>query len=112
MSCERILFVTGRLAERSLRRVVGELGPQLGFDYEVQTLGISVAALMHCDWVARKLEFDGQFDRVILPGWCQGDLQLLSDRFDTPFERGIVRVAFECRIRPGWRADGHREHER
>jgi dihydropteroate synthase-like protein len=92
MSCERILFVTGRLAERSLRRVVGELGPQLGFDYEVQTLGISVAALMHCDWVARKLDFSGRFDRVILPGWCQGDLQLLSDRFGTPFERGPKHV--------------------
>ncbi|MBT4867855.1 MAG: dihydropteroate synthase [Planctomycetaceae bacterium] len=92
MSRERILFVTGRLAERSLRRVVGELGPRLGFDYEVHTLGISVAALMHCDWVARKLEFDGQFDRVILPGWCQGDLQMLADQFGTPFECGPKNV--------------------
>jgi dihydropteroate synthase-like protein len=88
MSCERILFVTGRLADRSVRRVVGELSGQIGFDYEVQTLGISVAALMHPDWVARKLDVNADYSRVILPGWCGGDLQGLSDRFGIPFERG------------------------
>ena len=25
---------------------------------------------------------------MILPGWCQGDLKLLEDRFQTPFELG------------------------
>ena len=88
MPTERILFVTGRLAERSLRRIVEELSPHLGFEYEVQTLGISVAALMHTDWVARKLNVNGRFDRVILPGWCGGDLESLSVKFNTPFERG------------------------
>ena len=88
MSTERILFVTGRLAERSLCRIVEELAPQIGFDYEVQTLGISVAALMHSDWVARKLELNSRFDRVILPGWCGGELEPLSNQFGTPFERG------------------------
>ena len=90
MSRERILFVTGRLAEFSLRRVVEKLAPQVGFDYDIAVLGISVAALMHVDWVLQKLqpESNSQFDRVILPGWCQGDLQPLRDRFGVPFELG------------------------
>ena len=87
-SGERILFITGRLAEFSLRRVLESLSRQVGFEYEVAVLGISVAALMHADWVARKLEVRSQFDRVILPGWCQGDLQPLEARFAAPFELG------------------------
>ena len=85
---ERILFVTGRLAEPSLRRVLGTLSAKAGFDYEVAVLGISVAALMHVGWVQRKLTITGEFDRVILPGRCRGDLQELSVKFAVPFERG------------------------
>jgi len=85
---QRILFVTGRLAEPSLRRVVGELSQSARFDYEIAVLGISVAALMHGDWVAGKLDISGHFDRVVLPGWCGGELQRLSQRFETSFERG------------------------
>ena len=53
MSEERILFVTGRLAEFSLGRLLEKLSRQVGFDYEICVLGISVAALMHADWVNR-----------------------------------------------------------
>ena len=56
MPAERILFVTGRLAEASLRELLATLAPQVGFDYEVAVLGISVAALMSVDFVARKLD--------------------------------------------------------
>lgn len=85
---ERILFVTGRLAEFSLRRVLESLSQTARFDYEVEVLGISVAALMHVDWVSRKLQVPPGFDRVILPGWCRGDLEPLQTRFATPIERG------------------------
>ena len=85
---ERILFVTGRLAERSLRRIVKGVSEQVGFDYDVAVLGISVAALMHADWVTRKLRVAAGFSRVILPGWCHGDLELLARQFNTPFELG------------------------
>lgn len=88
MGGERILFVTGRLAERSLRRVVERLSGQVGFDYEVAVLGISVAALMHAGWITRKLRVEGDFSRAILPGWCQGDLDSLSREFNVPFELG------------------------
>ena len=86
---ERILFVTGRLAEPALRSVlqtVRESARQL--TCEVQVLGISVAALMHVDWVRQKLSKPEGFDRVILPGWCQGELESLGREFGVPFERG------------------------
>ena len=85
---EKILFVTGRLAEFSLRRVLETLSKRAHFDYEVEVLGISVAALMHVDWVSRKLHVPPGFDRVILPGWCRGELQPLQDKYSTPVERG------------------------
>lgn len=85
---QQILLVTGRLAEPTAERVAEQLRSQLGLGCRVHTLGISVAALMHVDWVARKLELPDNVDRVILPGWCQGELQLLQDKFQVPFERG------------------------
>ncbi len=87
-SPERVLFVTGRLAEFALRRVLEELGPRVGFECEVRVLGISVAALMHADWVAKKLTLDEPYDRIILPGWCQGDIKSLESQFQMPVERG------------------------
>ncbi|MEZ6148304.1 MAG: DUF6513 domain-containing protein [Planctomycetaceae bacterium] len=86
--CPRILFVTGRLAEPLVRRVVEELCESAKFDADVCVLGISVAALMHADWLQRKLTIDRSYDRVVLPGWCQGDLESLSTHFGVPFERG------------------------
>lgn len=88
MSRERILFVTGRLAEPSLRQVVESLAPRVGFDYEISVLGISVAALMHVDWVQRKLVVPEEITRVILPGWCDGDLTSLTAQFGRPFATG------------------------
>jgi dihydropteroate synthase-like protein len=88
MPPQRILFVTGRLAERSLRRVVGEVAGTTGFVPEVAVLGISVAALMSVDFVRRKLQIPAQIDKVVLPGWCQGDLAELESHFGKPFERG------------------------
>ena len=88
MTHERILFVTGRLAETSLRQVLQPLAVRVGFDFEIAVLGISVAALMRVEWVQRKLQLPGAFDRVIIPGWCGGDMQSLSDHFGIPFERG------------------------
>ena len=88
MPRERILFVTGRLAEPSLRNVLGPLAEHVGFDYDVAVLGISVAALMHADWVQRKLAVPPGANRVILPGWCGGHIASLSERFGVPFETG------------------------
>jgi dihydropteroate synthase len=83
-----ILFVTGRLAEASLRDVVAPLAEQLGFRYEIVVPGIQVAALLHTSLLLKRLEVPEHVDRVILPGWCQGDLKELEARFQKPFERG------------------------
>jgi dihydropteroate synthase-like protein len=71
---ERILFVTGKLAEPSLRRVLAELAPRAGFEPDVAVLPITVAALLTTDWVSRKLKVPSETNRVILPGYCRGDL--------------------------------------
>jgi len=39
-----IHFVTGRLAEHSLRQVLERLAPRAGFDWTVQAMPITVAA--------------------------------------------------------------------
>lgn len=83
-----VLFVTGRLAEPSLRRIVDSLIAEHGFRAEIEVLGISVAALMHVDWVARKLVVPEGVTRVILPGWCQGDLEKLEKKYGVPFQLG------------------------
>ncbi|MFN5531641.1 MAG: DUF6513 domain-containing protein [Planctomycetaceae bacterium] len=84
----KLLFVTGRLAEPSLRRVVEQIAPRLPCEVEVAVLGISVAALLHADWIRRKLVLPEGVDRVILPGWCQGDIASLSAHYGVPFELG------------------------
>ena len=76
----RFLFVTGRLAEFSLRQVLEDLAPRAGFVAEVAVLPISVAALMTPRWVARHLEVPEGITRVILPGHCRGDLGPLSEK--------------------------------
>ena len=50
---QRVLFVTGKLAEPSLRRVLAEMSPP--FHYDVAVLKITVAALMTTSWIARSL---------------------------------------------------------
>lgn len=76
----RYLFVTGRLAEFALRRILDELAPRVGFAAEVAVLPISVAALMTPKWVARHLEVPTGIERVILPGYCRGDLTPIAEK--------------------------------
>jgi dihydropteroate synthase-like protein len=87
-SRERILFVTGRLAEHAVRRIAAEVGTHVGYEHDVTVLPITVAALLHVDWLKRKLAIDSPCDRVLLPGWCQGDVSSLSESYGVPFELG------------------------
>ena len=84
----RLLFVTGRLAEFALRQVLQELAPRAGFEAEVAVLPISVAALMTPRWVARHLEVPPGIDRVVLPGYCRGDLTPVVEKAGVAVELG------------------------
>ena len=87
-SWPRVLFVTGRLAEPALRRTLAELAPRVRVRAEVAVLPISVAALMTPRWVARHLVVPAGVGRVVLPGFCRGDLAALSAQLGVPAEAG------------------------
>jgi dihydropteroate synthase-like protein len=82
----RVLFVTGRLAEPALRRVLTDMAAP--FSCDVAVLKITVAALMTTPWIARHLEVPPGIDLVLLPGLCEGDLAVLSDTFGVEVRRG------------------------
>lgn len=83
----RILFLTGKLAEKSLQKVLAGM-PASGFEYEVAQLGISVAALMTPEFIARRLPDARGAERIIIPGLCKGDLEPLEVKYGVPVERG------------------------
>jgi dihydropteroate synthase-like protein len=86
MSKPHILFVTGKLAEASLRRTLVDL--EANFAHSVAVLPITVAALATTEWISRHLSIPHGVDRVLLPGLCQGDLELLRAGAGVPVERG------------------------
>jgi dihydropteroate synthase-like protein len=84
---EHILFLTGRLAERSLRRVLESMQPA-AFTYTVHALGLQVAGLMTSDMIRRRLTDVMGANRVIVPGRCRGDLDEVSAALHVPVVRG------------------------
>ena len=91
MQAENLLFLTGKLAEKSLNKVLAEVqrNPKVApFKYRVQQIGVSVAALMTPDLIAHRLKESGDADKVILPGLCLGDISPLAAQYGVPVERG------------------------
>lgn len=85
---EKIHFVTGRLAEQSLRDEARRLAARLGFDYTIGVMPITVAALMTPEWIARHVEAPPETTRILIPGYCGGDLTELQHKTGVPVERG------------------------
>jgi dihydropteroate synthase len=88
---EHIVFLTGRLAEPALRRVLGSLAPPADdapFSWEVREIGVQVAALMTADLVRRRVPAPVAADRIILPGRCRGDVDALTSHYGVRVERG------------------------
>ena len=86
-SPRRVVFVTGKLAEPALRRVLADMAPP--FPYDVAVLGITVAALMTTPWIARHLEAPGNdTDLVLIPGLCEGDPAVLREKLGVRVEKG------------------------
>jgi dihydropteroate synthase-like protein len=82
----RVLFVTGRLAEPALRRVLNDMAPP--FACEVAVMKITVAALMTTTWIARHLEVPPGTDLVVIPGLCEGDPDLLRQQTGIEVRKG------------------------
>jgi dihydropteroate synthase-like protein len=85
---ERILFLTGHLAEARLRRVLTEMKSD-AFAWEVRDIGVQVAALMTTDIIRNRLaRAEIRADRVLVPGFCAGDLEALSAEWGISIVRG------------------------
>ena len=84
---EHILFLTGKLAEKRLHRVLESIAAE-DFTYEIRNIGVNVASLMTAGMISRRLQTVGDADRVIVPGLCRGDLGQLTEKFAVPFVRG------------------------
>jgi dihydropteroate synthase len=82
----RVLFVTGKLAEPALRRTLAKMSPEFGV--EIAVLKITVAALMTTQWIARFLEVPAGTDLILIPGLCEGDPALITDRTGVAVEKG------------------------
>ena len=82
----RVLFVTGKLAEPALRRLLRDAA--LPFDHDVAVLRITVAALMTTDWIARHLDEAGGADLVLIPGLCEGGTEVIADRVGAQVAKG------------------------
>ena len=88
------LFVTGRLAEPALRRVVSELG----IEHRIEVMNIQVAALMTTRWIARRLKPPAGVDNIVIPGLCEGDVGELAQAMGLPVRKGPADV----RALPEW----------
>jgi dihydropteroate synthase-like protein len=87
---EKILFITGHLAQPRLKAVLEGMDAEFGWC--VEDIGVKVAALMTEDIIMRRLEDARGADRILLPGRCRGDLDKLSAHYGVPVERGPDEV--------------------
>ncbi len=88
---EDLLFLTGKLAEKSLDKVLSQIqaDPKVSpFKYRIHQIGVSVAALMTPKLIKNRLKETGGAEKLILPGLCQGDLEELAALYGIPVERG------------------------
>src|SRR5688500_4033889 len=59
---------------------------------------ITVAALMTTDWIARRLAVPEAVTRIMIAGMCEGDVDVLSNRFGVRAEKGPA----DLKALPSW----------
>jgi len=84
-SMPRYLFVTGKLAAQSLRNCLEGIP---GLEFDLAILPISVAALMDVRFVAKHLTGAQGCGTVMIPGLCEGDLDLIENKIGARVIRG------------------------
>jgi dihydropteroate synthase len=83
----RVSFVTGKLAEPALRKVLAGMAPP--FAHDVTVLGITVAALMTTQWIAKHLaSLPDDTDLIVIPGLCEGDPEAIREKVGVAVEKG------------------------
>ena len=69
--------------------MLADLAPRVGFEYSVAVLPITVAALATTPWIARHFTPTERVDRIVLPGLCNGELDVLHQAWgDVLIEKG------------------------
>ncbi len=76
---EHIHFITGRLAEHAVRAIVEQVADSVGFNYSIDVLPITVAALMTPKWLLRHVKVPAQTTRIIVPGYLSEGVAELSE---------------------------------
>ncbi|MFN5770541.1 MAG: DUF6513 domain-containing protein [Pirellulaceae bacterium] len=92
-STQQIHFVTGKLARSALQPIVDSLSKRFGFRYTIQTMPITVAALMTAKWTLRHLAPPEGTTRIILPGYLAPGLEEIQNHLD--------QKQFDCRVECG-----------
>jgi dihydropteroate synthase len=84
---EHIVFLTGRLAQPQLERVLDGIADP-PFTWEVREIGLQVAALMTADLIRRRVAAPVDAQRILVPGRCRGELEPLAEHYGIPVQRG------------------------
>jgi len=88
MTTEKKLFITGKLAEPSLRKVLKDVSKQAGFESEIITLPINVVALATLDWIGSHIQLPEGTKEIVIPGLCRGSEQSLGEILGVSVVRG------------------------
>ncbi|WP_146576797.1 DUF6513 domain-containing protein [Neorhodopirellula pilleata] len=109
----RLHFVTGKLAEVSLRSQISIAIEREPFAFTVQVLPITVAALITPKWLLRHLQVPDGTTHLILPGFCEASLDdsgdaegrtwrtLIADAAELPAE-SVLCGPKDCRDLDAW----------
>ena len=87
MTKKHYLFITGKLAENNLRKVLENMD-NLDFSYDIKCININVAALLTTDLILKKIGSVGAYQKIILPGKARGDISKLEKELGVEVERG------------------------
>lgn len=88
MTKGRVELLTGRLAEKALRRLVGQWSATPGYELAIVVLPINVVSLAPMEWIGRHHTPDPESVRIVVPGLCQGDLSHLIAKWNKQVDRG------------------------
>jgi dihydropteroate synthase-like protein len=84
---DHIVLLTGHLALRRVETAMQSLKAP-AFTWSVMDVGVKVAALMTGDIIRRRVSLPTGTTKVVVPGRCRADLDMLAKHFAVPFERG------------------------